>query len=735
MKETLQTYIDWLGKTGVIAIALITLFLFWNLTTDYFETPKFLALVLFTAIFLVIYVLNFLISGKVIFTRTPFDIPLLIILFGAVVSTFLSPSQNVAIFGNTARVHGGLMSIVVYILFYFLLVSHLKKASTILQLLYALISGSALLSVLAILSYFGIKWLPFTWTSGLNFTPAGSIFSLLAVLIMLLPFVIIQIVKTKNILVQGIYTAALALFLITIALTATLTTYIAALAILVLTLISLRKHINLQKNLPLLAAPLFIALAVFALSQIPPVGANKNPLYTLYQSYQREIQLPFEISWKVSVSAFRDSPIIGTGPATNLFNFTTYKPASMNASQFWNLRFDTPFNEYLGFLGTLGGVGFLGLVALTIVYLSLSFQIILSKTISDELDILNKGAALAGLAFFILLLFHFSSLVLWVIGLIILACFTTLNKNLVQNSTLKTESLSPSSFKLNLDALPMIIMLVVIVLIGSGFVFVGQFALADYHHRKALDAVVANQALLAYNELIEAEKINPRIDLYRSDLAQTNFALANAIAASKGPTESSPSGSLTDADKTNIQQFLSQAIAEGRNAVALSPRNVINWEILAAIYKQISGVAQNATTFALDSYGRAIALDPANPMLRLEVGGIYLTAKNYDLAVRFFTDAINLKPDYNNAYYNLAVALRDKGDLKSAQNAAERLMSLLTPDSKDYKTAADLLTAIKEAAPAPTPTAGQSALQKEQLPKVLDLPKPTNIASPEAVQR
>src|SRR6266568_262132 len=120
-------------------------------------------------------------------------------------------------------------------------------------------------------------------------------------------------------------------------------------------------------------------------------------------------------------------------------------------------------------------------------------------------------------------------------------------------------------------------------------------------------------------------------------------------------------------------------------------------EVLASIYQNITGVAKNALAFSLDAYGRAIQLDPLNPLLRVNVGGIYYAAKNYDLAIRFFTDAANLKPDYTNAYFNLAIALRQKGDLQNAKLVADQTVSLLQKDttSPDYKTAVKLQSDIK----------------------------------------
>ena len=291
---------------------------------------------------------------------------------------------------------------------------------------------------------------------------------------------------------------------------------------------------------------------------------------------------------------------------------------------------------------------------------------------------------------------------------------------------------------IRIEALPSILLTVFAALVLGAFFFGGKFVLADYHHRLALNAVSKNNGLLAYNELVIAEKLNSVNDLYRTDLAQINFALANSIASAKGPTESSPSGSLTDQDKQNIQVLLQQSINEGKTATILNPKSAINWEILALLYRQVAGVAQNALLFSLDAYGKAIFQDPFNPQLRLNVGGTYYAVKAYDLAIRFFTDSINLKPDFANGYYNLSVALRDKGDMPSALQAAEKVVELVDKNSSDYKIATDYLADLKTKAGVPSepPAATTSgALQDEKLPKITDLGKPEKISTPAAIKK
>lgn len=756
MNERLNDWLTQIFNLLTLATAVAIPFFFWNLTTEFYETPKFLFLVAVTLLLIVIWFLRFAISGKITITRTPLDIAMILLLVVLVISTFFAASKPAAIMGNIPRIHGGLATFTAYILFYFALSSNLKHINTIKQAVYLLLLSGIVLSILSLFSYFGQNLLPMAWTSHLSFTPTGSNFSTTAILSLLLPFPLIAILrgtqsqflinsfsfKTLDKIAAKTIAAAIAtLFLITITLTGSLATFTASLAVYILAIL-ISPQQTIKKNAPFIITPVLVVLMVVFLSRLP-LGGSNNILYTQAQNFPREIQLPIQTSWKISISAFRDAPFWGTGPGSYLFDFTTYKPIEFNNYKFWSVRFDQPFNEYLGFLATLGSLGLIALLLLTAVFIAAAFKAFVSPKGS-----LGVSLAISGIIFFVLLALHSSTLPLWVIGILILVCFMAVHReNVEQVNVGVTEAGHANNLKF--DILPGILLLIVLGLVISVLYFTGKSALADYHHRTALNAVTQGKALDAYNELVNAERLNPYVDLYRTDLAQTNFALANAIASAKGPTESSPAGSLTDADKQNIKTLLSQSIDEGKVAVALSPKNPANWEVLGSIYRQISGVAQNALGFSLDSYGRAIQLDPLNPLLRLTVGSIYYSAKNYDLAIRFFTDSINLKPDYANGYYNLAVALKEKGDLTTAVAVAEKTVSLLDPKSQDYKAAADFLADLKTKVEAesnqkkaenvppaetvtPTPS---SALQSKKLPKVLDLPKPDKITTPSAIKK
>lgn len=770
MQESIQIWLGRICKIGIAVVIFSTLFLFTNLTTDFYDSPKFIVLLVVTSILLIVTALKFTLSSKVVLVRTSLDIPLLLLLAVGAISTFLSPSPYISLLGQGGLIHGSFVALATYILFYFVAVNNLRSVKDVRTVLFYLTLGGVILSVISLLAYAGLKLLPPPWSHGVNFTPSGNNFSTTALLVLLIPNVVIEILGNSKLAIKLINAAVLALFGTVIVLTGVPAIIIASLAGLFITLYLYRAQLTRIPSLTnpgpaLLIAPIVIIALIAALSFIPPFGNSKNPFYTLSQNFPREIQLPLVSSWKISVSSFRDSPFWGTGPATYLFNFTSYKPVEFNNTKFWNSSFNTGFNEYFSVLATLGGVGFTALVFATAFFLSSAYRAI--KSLRNQLLNLTPSAklhlslAISGIVFFVILALHGSTLTLMVVGILILAAFMSINQLAGQNLSLawKKESgfkqvfmrvassmnlTDTSSETLKVESLPTIMLTISIALAGFALFFCAKFALADYHHRQALNAISQNQGIIAYNELVAAEKLNPINDLYRTDLAQTNFALANAIAIAKGPTEASPAGSLTDTDKQNIQVLLSQAISEGRTATALNPRSALDWEILGSLYRQISGVAQNALLFSLDSYGRSIQNDPLNPLLRLSVGGVYYAIQNYDMAIRFFTDAVNLKPDYANGYYNLSVAYRDKGDLQSAITTAQQVVKLITDqNSQDYKAASDYLKDLQSKVPSATqsaslaaPTSQDSgALQQKELPKVVELPKPENIATPAAVKK
>lgn len=733
MRHKLTGILDYVITGLLLVVAGVMPLLFLNQTTEFYEMPKLIFLVFSVALLLGLWIFSWILKGKVIITRTPLDIPLLILLVVVIASTYFSisgsnPSGYAALYGNFPRVHGSAVAWVTYILLYFVTVSHLRNLGQIKTFLYVLYGSGFVVALISILSYFRL-FLPVDFAQSVNFTPTGSSFSTVAFLLLLLPFPLLSLVNPTKYMPTGPAVVLTSIFSVTVVLLGSIPSLIALLIVYVLT-VFVSKPAQIRKTVAMFLIPVILSGLVLAASYLPlPGGLNQARA-----NFPQEIQLPFDISWKVSASAFRDAFFLGTGPATYLYNFTAYKPLEFNNLDFWNFSFDTAYNEFLQVLGTLGILGFVALVLLCLVVLnSVRKNMSLDNAeanienshegIHENAHVMLPALAISALVSIILLAIHATTLVSIVVTLFVLAAFMVSQKS-VRGRVMKLSMGIKASTSDNkqFDLFPVLIFIVFLVAAVPVLYQTFNTAMADYYHRQALTQASQN-GTKTYEYLQKAESLNPYIDLYRVDMAQTNFALANALAAQKGPKSADDKGTLTDADKKTIQTLLSQSINESRASVALSPRSSRNWEVLASIYRNISGVAQNALVYSLDSYGRAIQRDPLNPALRVNVGGIYYSIKNYDLAIRFFSDAANLKPDYANAYFNLAIALRDKGDLQNAKAVAEQAVKILSENKEtpDYKTASTLLTELnRKIADESDDTPNQASSSAQQQPTALE---------------
>lgn len=698
MRYKLAAYLDNAITVLLFLIAGATPLFFLNQMTEFYEMPKLVALVVATLLLLGLWIFSWIVKGKIIITRTPLDIPLVLLLVVILASTYFSATREAAIYGNFPKVHGSAVAWATYILLYFVTVSHLKTLGRIKSFLYVLYASGVAVSAITLLSFFGI-FLPFDFARGVNFTPTGSAFSTIAFLILLLPLALLSVIKPNNYLPLPFAAALSALFSATIVLIGSTPSLIVLLITYALCVVVAKPH-RMKRTLPFFAIPTAVTLLTLAAAYLPMPGPL-NALHQTESSFPKEIQLPFPVSWKISASAFRDAPFFGHGPSSYPFNFTTYKPAEFNTLSFWNFSFDTAYNEFLQVLGTLGFFGLMALLFLCVVILNSSRKNLSMNHYEEGQEhnsVLSPALAISGLLTIVLLAVHATTLVSVVVSFFVLAALMMSQRSIRERVMELSMGIKASTAdNKQFDLLP-IITFIVFLALAVTVLYRGYFVVAaDYYHRLALSNANTNGAL-TYQYLQRAETLNPLNDLYRVDMAETNFALANAIVTQKGPTEANPQGTLTDADRQTIQTLLSQAITEGRAAVTLNPRSTRNWGVLASVYRNIAGVANNALAFSLDAYGRAIQTDPLNPSLRLNVGGIYYAVGNYDLAIRFFTDAINLKPDYTNAYYNLSIALRDKNDIENAILVAEQTVKLLetNKESQEYKTAVALLDELSK---------------------------------------
>ena len=439
-------------------------------------------------------------------------------------------------------------------------------------------------------------------------------------------------------------------------------------------------------NLPLLMG-LLVLLIVLALGVVLSVMAALEADLAL---------ISFQSAWVVAVEGFKSftGAFFGAGPGNFQIAYARFRPLVVNNTDTWTVYFSSSFGQYLQLLAEVGifGLAVFGSLA------ALAWR--QAKDSGRRLF-----GTLTGLLFVVLLVgaaivpFEVS---LWLVFFVLLglSCLSWPEEKGIEVN---------QSFLL-------VVLVALLVLAGWWY---GKAVWADCLFARSLGAFSRGEGGNAYNWQLEVLEKNPHRDIYHLAYAQTNLALADTFAKDED---------LTDQDRQQITILIQQAIQEGKNAVAVNPLWANNWASLAGIYRQIIGTAQGADQWAIDSLNQAITLDPVNPALRIDLGGLFFALKDFDLAERQFEAAVSLKPDHANAHYNLAAVYKAQEKWQNAVLELQTVLSLVDPKSSDFdlveKELAEAKTKLPKEEPAEEEAEEEKTTEGESLQQPQPLPEP-----------
>ncbi len=464
--------------------------------------------------------------------------------------------------------------------------------------------------------------------------------------------------------------------------------------------LSLIKQSNLTK---FLITALFSGIIIFGAALYLP---SLNKALNIKPEKPKEVALNVQTSWQISAGTLKDYPLVGTGLSTYLTDFTVYKPMSFNNNPFWNYRFFKPGNE---FFRILSEQGLLGVLAVSILIISIIKITLRSKL--EEANLIRIGLSSGVLGLSLSLFTYPANTALITLLLVLLVLLVGIEKELGKEGTeelvLSLSAIRQRFLSLSGDSdkkepkkeLLTYIFLVISIGLAIPLVFAAERSfVGSLYHKKALDSLTQGNLVESYNHYIAAINQNPFSDSYRREYSDLNIIILANMLPQDNETE------LSEKDKADIQQIANQATREIQIATdRLNPLNVLNWEQRARLYNQLAVLDPNANQFALEATQRALQLDPLNPVLRVGsrdvvgLGGLYFANKDYQNASITFAEAIQLKRDFANAYFNLSLSQAQLKNWDDAISNMEIVLRLIPQDSADYKVAKDSLDTLEKA--------------------------------------
>ena len=420
---------------------------------------------------------------------------------------------------------------------------------------------------------------------------------------------------------------------------------------------------KLAKSSAVLLPLLVIGVALFGWSILPGNPAN-SPTPS------------FASSWSIMLDTLHNprAALIGVGPASYSNAYLQFKPAWINTTDTWAAVFVQGANTPFSIVATLGLIG-------------LSAWLWMVSQVVKRVKSASQEAApyywMLGVSILLQLILP-PNVVFVGVQAVLFALLIAVERNrfpVLQVKALETHLISAAKSEApTAKSLPVSAIIggtLSLILIAGMFYLSGRAYAAHYYMGQAERAGSQNDAVGVYQNQMQAVTLNPYLDSFRRNWANTNMMIAAALSNKTDATE---------AEKEQASQLIQQVIREARSSTLLDPNDSQNWEVLAQIYSNLIGSVEEADQWATQSYVQAIERSPNNPALRVALGGLFATQKNYSQAASLFQQATQIKADYPNAHYNLGVALKELGQYEQAKSSFEVVLTLIPADTEDYKT-------------------------------------------------
>lgn len=592
--------------------------------TDAFALPKQGLVILVVSVMLILIAVRMVIMSKVQIKSTPFDLP--IFLFTLI--TFAS-----AIFAvNRYDALTNFVPFLFSVLLFFVMVNTIKKRTAAVGVSLALVLGASISAIISILSYFQLYIIPSAGVQFQSFTTMGTLLD------------------------QAMYFA----FILPLA------GYIAWPV--------LSKKLNRQVGSQ--AEPIKVDHKyqeafgiVFGICFVVLLAGFGVSLFMLVTS-SKPVILPFDAGFQTALASISQdqgrvlkSFLLGSGFGTYVTDFTRFKPASFNLSEtMWSFTFFRSSSYVLEILTT---TGILGLIS----YLFIIYRFIRERYLFIPVILVFVASFIIPFSFtMVVLMFAMLGLFASLRALSnpraypdLEFYFVALKKGfLVAVPEGQNYQTNPAHRGYS-RSLPLLMAVVVLLFVGMIGFMVGRYILSDLALQRSLVAFSQNNAQKTYDEQVLAINLFPYRDTNHRVFSQLNLTLANSLASAQPQGQDIPQET-----QQQILTLIQQSINSGRNAVTVSPQTALNWNSLSSIYRSLINFGENADQFAITTNQQAIALDPTNPQQYINLGGIYYQLGRFTDAQNQFQLAVQFKPDYANAYYNLGHALEEQKKLEEA---------------------------------------------------------------------
>lgn len=585
------------------------IFTFFN--SELFELPKMYFVYLVTIIIVTLHLINWSLGKVQLYKKTFLNIPIFLFLISQIISTFISIDHHTSFFGYYSRLNGGLLSSISFIALYFVLSNYINQEFNNKIINTIFISG-LLVSIYGIAEHFGID--KNLWVQDVQsrvFSSLGQPNWLAAFLVILIPFSLHQSIEKfsqKKYFLSTIYNQTTIIYFLTLLFTKSKSGIIACISSLFIYFIfKLFSDIKNKKiSINLKSYFIFFILIILSLLISNPVKDKLFPKKATINDLSSNNLLitPSEdirkIVWKGAFDLWKQYPFFGTGVETFAYSYYWTRPVEHNLTSEWEFLYNKAHNEYLNFLATTGIIGFSTYLFLIITILIVTFK--------------YKPTFCAVLALLITNLVGFS--------VVTTSLLFFLLPVLTFDHKLSTKPLKPRKYLI----IPII--LISLYLISKNL----NFYKADIFYAKATSLEENSDYQTAYKSISQSLALKPN---------EPEYLTQAALLESK----------LSIISKENL--YIDSAINHINQAIKISPANTSIWKQRAQVFYYLSSIDKQYFQESINSLLQVINLAPTDAKNFFTIGQFLESANLVDQAIPYYQKAIDLKINYDHAYFAL----------------------------------------------------------------------------------
>ncbi len=370
-----------------------------------------------------------------------------------------------------------------------------------------------------------------------------------------------------------------------------------------------------------------------------------------------EVSPSFRASFDIAKKVLADDPLFGVGPENFQLAYDFHKPQSINNTTFWNVKFSESASEAFNSAISLGLVGFA------------AFLLLLSAGFKEGV----KNHKL--LPIFAVLV---AAWVLYPFNLIIGFSFWLLLGVMVLAASKSSDELEVNLEKSpRLSVFASVSFVGVLFLVLTSFYFMGIRYAANIQFVKALsESDVEKQTRL----LTSAVNLNRNEDMHLRETANFIVVRVNQEIADLRNVKNEADREIA---VSRINNFSAAAVNLMEDLTRRHGRDSQNWLTRAVVFENLINVMDDSDKWAKRMYEEYLKLSPKDPEPYLKIGNINFAAADFlrqldradlqnqvsaglKLAEENYQRAVQLKPNYVLAIYNLGVVYERQGRVKDA---------------------------------------------------------------------